>query len=108
MFDDFKSDIARYRRYGSRESTLRLLFQNQGLWACACYRAGRHLNDHRLPWGIRHLVMVFYHLWWKGVEMTTGISISPDCRIDRGLYIGHFGQIILHSDVVIGQDCNLS
>jgi serine acetyltransferase len=42
------------------------------------------------------------------VEITTGISISPDCRIGPGLYIGHFGQIILHSDVVMRRDCNLS
>lgn len=108
MFDHFRADIGRLRRYGSTESTLRLLLFNQGLWACACYRTGRWLNDRNLPPGIRHLVMFGYHLWWKWVEMATGISISPDCQIGPGLYIGHFGQIILHSDVVMGKDCNLS
>lgn len=108
MFDLFRSDIGRMRRYGSRESTLRLLLTQQGLWACACYRAGNWLNRHRLPPGPRHVVMAFYHLWWKTVEITTGISISPDCKIGPGLYIGHFGGIILHTDVVIGRDCNLS
>ena len=108
MFDDFRADIGRLRRYGSRESTLRLLLFNQGLWACACYRAGRWLNDHRPPPVLRQVVMLGYHLWWKWVETHTGISISPDCRIGPGLYIGHFGQIILHSDVVMGRDCNLS
>ncbi len=108
MFDHFNSDIGRLRRYGSKGSALRLFFFNQGLWACACYRAGRWLNDHRLPFGLRHVVMLGYHLWWKWVESHTGISISPDCRIGPGLYIGHFGQIILHSDVVMGWDCNLS
>lgn len=108
MFKDFGSDIGRLRRYGSGESTLRILFFNQGIWACACYRAGRYLNDKRLMPGLRHVVMFFYHLWWKWIEMSTGISISPDCRIGPGLYIGHFGQIILHSDVVMGRDCNLS
>ena len=105
---DFKEDIGRLRRYGSKTSTLRLLLSNQGLWACACYRAGHHLNDKSLPPGIRQLVMFFYHLWWKWIEISTGISISPDCRIGPGLYIGHFGNIILHPDVVLGKDCNLS
>ena len=52
--------------------------------------------------------MVGYHLWWKSVEVSTGISISPDCRIGPGLLIGHFGGIFLHTDVVIGRRCNLS
>ena len=108
MLDLFRSDIGRLRRYGSTDSTLRLVLFNQGLWACACYRAGRRLNDLALPRFIRPLIMFPYHVWWKWVEMATGISISPDCRIGPGLYIGHFGQIILHSDVVMGRDCNLS
>ena len=108
MFENFKADVGRLRRYGSQESFLRLFFFNQGLWACACYRTGNYLNRRKLPPGVRHLVMFFYHLWWKWVEMTTGISISPDCTIGPGLYIGHFGQVILHSDVVMGKDCNLS
>lgn len=108
MFNDFRADIARQREYGAKDSTLRLLMFNQGLWACACYRFGRHLQDNRLPPGLHQLVMLPYHFWWKWVEISTGISISPDCRIGAGLYIGHFGNIILHTDVVMGQRCNLS
>ena len=103
-----RSDIYRLRRYGNQNSTLRLLLTNQGLWACLCYRVGHDLQAKNLPPVIRHLTMGAYHLWWKWVEVTTGISISPDCQIGPGLYIGHFGQIILHPDVVMGQDCNLS
>lgn len=107
MFEHFRADLARHGVRG-RLATFRLLLDNQGLWACACYRAGRHLQDHRLPPGLHQLAMAGYHLWWKVVQMTTGILISPDCRIGPGLYIGHFGQIILHSDVVMGANCNIS
>jgi len=107
VFDNFRADMGRYRPRGGF-GTLRLLLETQGLWACACYRAGRHLNDHRPPPVLRHIIMAGYHLWWKAVEVTTGISISPDCRIGPGLYIGHFGNVILHADVVMGVDCNLS
>jgi len=37
-----------------------------------------------------------------------GIDISPDARIGSGLYIGHFGGIVVHRDVIIGDNCNLS
>ncbi|MCB1151880.1 serine acetyltransferase [bacterium] len=107
-FENIKADLGRLRRYGSHGSTLRLILENQGLWAVICYRAGKWLNTHRPPPGLRHLIMAFYHAWWKSVEMSTGISISPDCTIGPGLYIGHFGGIVLHTDVVMGRDCNLS
>lgn len=108
MLDSFRTDIGRMRRYGSRDSTLRLLLTQQGLWAIACYRAGNHLARHRLPPVLHQMVMIPYYLWQKSVEVTTGISISPDCAIGAGLYIGHFGGIIIHPDVKIGKDCNLS
>lgn len=107
MFDHVRADLRRYEPQG-RLAVVRLLLSRQGLWASVCYRAGRHLADHRPPPGIRHLLMAGYHVWWKLVEITTGISISPDCRIGPGLYIGHFGQIILHTAVVMGANCNLS
>ncbi|MBK8165330.1 MAG: serine acetyltransferase [bacterium] len=108
LFTHLRADIDRYREYGDCSPLPWLYFRNQGLWACFCYRAGRWLSDHRLWPGLRQLVMVFYHLWWKWTEVTTGISISPDCRIGPGLYIGHFGGIILHYNVVMGAKCNLS
>lgn len=108
MFDNLKADIARLREYGDRSPLPVLLFRHQGLWACLCYRLGRWLADRRLPTGLRHVVMFFYHLWWKTIEVATGISISPDCRIGPGLFIGHFGGLFLHPDVVIGANCNLS
>ena len=41
------------------------------------------------------------------VEVYTGIWIAPDAEIGPGLYIGHFGGVIIGS-VVIGSNCNLS
>ena len=37
-----------------------------------------------------------------------GISISPDTKIGKGFYIGHFGGIVVNTDVVIGDNCNIS
>ncbi len=37
-----------------------------------------------------------------------GIEIPPQTRVGPGLYIGHFGGIVVHPDVVIGSNCNLS
>jgi serine O-acetyltransferase len=37
-----------------------------------------------------------------------GISISPDTKIGKGFYIGHFGGIVVNTNVVIGDNCNIS
>jgi serine O-acetyltransferase len=37
-----------------------------------------------------------------------GFQIPIETKIGKGLYIGHFGTIIINKDVVIGKNCNLS
>lgn len=37
-----------------------------------------------------------------------GIDIPITQKIGRGLYIGHFGGIVVGADVIIGKNCNLS
>jgi serine O-acetyltransferase len=37
-----------------------------------------------------------------------GFQIPIETKIGKGLYIGHFGTIIINKDVVIGNNCNLS
>jgi serine O-acetyltransferase len=59
------------------------------------------------PWcryGVRHLTVALLHRY----TIRYGIDISRDARIGSGLYIGHFGGIFVNSDVVIGDNCNIS
>lgn len=37
-----------------------------------------------------------------------GFDISYRASIGKGLYIGHFGGIVIHGDAVLGEYCNLS
>jgi serine O-acetyltransferase len=67
------------------------------------------------------LVFRFFHwLYCKGfsgqplrficerfIEITTGISIPACCRIGKGFRIHHFGGIIFHPTVEIGDNCTL-
>lgn len=107
MFDAFKADVARYKRYGYRGGVLRLLLEHQGLQAMLCYRVGNWLHRRRLPPGLRQLFSIPYFLWWKCIQATTGIYIEPHMKIAPGLFIGHYGQIIVGVKE-IGRDCNLA
>lgn len=37
-----------------------------------------------------------------------GIDIPPETKIGSGLYIGHFGGIIVNEKTIIGKNCNIS
>jgi serine O-acetyltransferase len=54
--------------------------------------------------GVRQLTVLLLHRY----SIRFGIQISRDARIGSGLYIGHFGGIVVNAGVVIGDNCNLS
>lgn len=58
--------------------------------------------------GRNKLLFYFYFLWLRRLKYKYGFDISHRTKIGKGLYIGHFGGIVIHGDTVIGENCNLS
>ena len=50
----------------------------------------------------------FFFLWLRRLKVKYGLDISYRTNIGKGIYIGHFGGIVVHGDVEIGDYCNLS
>lgn len=76
----------------------------QGFWALQIYRFGHARFKYqskliRLPWGAVHAVLS------KFSEIFFGIYIGVAANIGARLIIEHFGNIIIHGDAVIGDDC---
>jgi serine O-acetyltransferase len=74
-----------------------------GFWALLIYRLGyarvRFQSPFiRKPWGALHKLAA------KFAELAFGISIGINVKIGRRFTIEHFGCIIIHNDVVIGDD----
>ncbi len=75
-----------------------------GFMAIAVYRFGRMARRIRprplgLPFKIVYRVLNLF------VEILFGISLSSNCRIGRGFYIGHFGGIVIHGN--LGEGCSI-
>ena len=102
MGKNFKADIARYTKL---EKSIYTFFE-QGLWAIAVYRFGREVRKAKLPIISTILKLIAFFLF-KLIEIFTGISLPASAQIGKGLYVGHFGGIILHSDVIIGENCSV-
>ena len=101
-----------YRRYcatgrGSGHPLATLLF-SQGLWASSIYRLAHWIEIERKEPVLRSILRGLFLVLHKVVEVLTGISIPATTVVGSGLYIGHFGHIIVSSTAIIGENCNLS
>ncbi len=103
----FGTDIKKYKQY-SGKSSLVLLLTQQGLWALFVYRINNSIYRSRLPSFIKIILLFFGVLHQKWIEIITGISLPYSATIGKSFYIGHFGQIIINANSVIGDNCNIS
>ncbi|RZJ28141.1 MAG: serine acetyltransferase, partial [Flavobacterium sp.] len=58
--------------------------------------------------GKNKLLFYVFFLWMRRLKYKYGFDISYRTKIGKGLYIGHFGGIVIHGDTQIGDNCNLS
>ena len=68
-------------------------------------RTCAYLKSHPI---FRYLFFPIAWLILQHYEYKYGISISYQTQIGSGLYIGHFGSIVVNQYTVIGINCNLS
>ena len=66
------------------------------------FRFCQHYRTRNRP------LFYFFYIWLRRLKYKYGIDISYRTTIGKGLYIGHFGGIVVHGDAVIGDYCNLS
>jgi serine O-acetyltransferase len=76
-----------------------------GFLAIAVYRLGRWSRTIRPRWLALPIKVVFRILEFF-IQVLFGISISTDCEIGPGFYIGHFGGIHLHCK--LGAHCSIA
>lgn len=86
------------------KNSLKLIFV-QGFVAVFVYRLGVALYSIRGPY-IYPFKMAYFFLV-KFVEITTGVMIPVSVKAGKGLYIGHFGYIIINGHCEIGDFCQI-
>lgn len=104
----YKQDIARYRKHRGDTSLFIIWFTEQGLWALLQYRLASWVYRSNIPFIVKVPLLALATASQKFAEILTGITLPYQAFIGYGLYIGHYGNIILSKDVVIGHTCNLS
>jgi serine O-acetyltransferase len=103
-----REDIRRYtRNQNSIFLKLKTILLTQGIWATIIFRAGSWCHKHKhYLWP--KIVLPLLTIGQKLVEIATGIVLPFTAEIGKGLYIGHFGGIILSTKTRMGDYCNIS
>ncbi len=102
MFDNLRADLQRLSPAGKASvRTFIAGILSQGFQAILVYRFFHWIRRKGIPsQPLRFLCERF-------IEITTGISIPAACRIGPGFRIFHFGGIIFHPTVEIGENCTI-
>ena len=102
---DLRADLRRYPAVSGLP-----IYQN--LWLSPGTIASIHYRIAHWAWSSRspvHLVMRLPLIFFQRlVEVWSGVGISPQATIGPGLYLGHFGQVIINGGAVIGSNASLS
>ncbi|MBI1792668.1 MAG: serine acetyltransferase [Chloroflexi bacterium] len=104
---NYQTDLRRYTEYSGSFWLSQFLTQ-QGLWALLQHRISFAIYSGHWPRLIKRILLWGCVVWQKLIEIITGITIPYTATIGNGLYIGHFGTIILHPHTRMGDNCNLS
>jgi serine O-acetyltransferase len=96
MFENLRADWrAHDRKLGS-----------QGFWALIAYRFGRWRYGVR-PAPLRKLFSLIYKVWYKLVQILTGIELPCEAQIGRNFVIDHFGGIVISGYARFGDNCRI-
>lgn len=101
MLQSVKEDI--YRYYGDSCTNLfvrikyAMLPGTRTMWLIRHYQAAS-CKLTRLIWTIL--------CYWD--KFTTGMQVPPQTKIGRGCRFVHFGNVVIHPDTVIGDNCNIA
>jgi serine O-acetyltransferase len=117
VWTDWVRDVHRFTYYGGRPvegfrgrlTVVREFLANQGLQAVALYRFaqfGKVLRGNPRTFLLGALVALVYPVLSRLNDIVTGVSISPEAKIGPGLYIAHFGGVII-GPVTVGENCNI-
>jgi serine O-acetyltransferase len=91
MFDNIRRD---YRAHGSDWGA-------QGFWVLIVYRFGRWRYTVR-PKLLRRFFSLLYRIWYKLIQIVTGIELPCEVEIGENFVIDHFDNCRLRTGVVVG------
>ena len=101
-----RADLYRYRGAANWRAFLSAYIHDPGFRYTFYLRKVAFYATRRRGLGV--LPYLYNRLWLHHYRMRYGFEISPTMDLGKGLYIGHFGGVVINPAAVIGCNCNLA
>lgn len=103
-------DVSQYATNNRHRSLLRVaienLYRHPALAGIIYYRFGSWLYHNRHK-PLLFVLFLLHRLFYPLVRMYSGMELSPRTQIGPGFCAMHFGPIVIHPDVVAGENLTL-
>lgn len=110
MLKEWKVDLIRYFKVSnckSLKSKIKAIMNNEPIFYLLLFRLGNYYkNNCKIP-VIREVMYFFIYFFHKITSIIMGIQIPLGTKISQGLYLPHYGTIVIHRDTIIGEHCNV-
>ena len=101
-----RADLFRYRASIDGRAFLSSFIHEPGFRFTYCMRKVAFYGlRKKSPWIFAY---AFYRILYSRYRFKYGFDISPKTRIGPGLYIGHFGGVVISPHAVIGANVNIA
>jgi serine O-acetyltransferase len=101
-----QADVYRYRGDASKRAMLAAYLHDPGFRFTYYLRKTAHYSKTRR--GIRLFAYFYNRLMLHHYRMRYGFDVSPATSIGSGLYIGHFGGVVISPYAVLGKNVNIA
>lgn len=95
------ADAPRYTKSGSAAGLLKCFLFHPGFRFMVLYRICNHLPAFN-PLGF------VARVWYKNLKRRYGFQFPHKTKIGKGLFLVHFGGIVINQSAVIGDNCTVS
>lgn len=92
-----------YRRYNRSDADTRfnLFLSHPGFRFMYLLRQCNRFSRH-------HPMGLLSRIWYQRMKVKFGYQIPHTTSIGGGLYLGHFGNIVINSKAILGKNCNVA
>ena len=106
LWQTIRADLYRYCGAADGRAWLKEYLRTPGFRYTFYLRKVAHYSAHKR--GLRLLPYLYNRLWLNHYRFRYGFEISPTTVIGPGLYLGHFGGVVISPFAVLGANVNIA
>jgi serine O-acetyltransferase len=106
LWQTIRADLYRYRGEAGGRAWLVEYLRTPGFRYTFYLRKVAYYSAHKRSFGL--LPYVYNRLWLNHYRFRYGFEISPTTVIGPGLYLGHFGGVVISPNAVLGSNINIA